>query len=130
MSLDAEIISYPSRTFYYNEKTGRLEGMVDGLQAVIQTADTILNIERWQYQIVSSVVGIEADNLISESYNLVCCELKRTIEEALSIDDRITGVDSFTFEESEDEDDALLVKFTMHTVYGSAPMKKGFSTDA
>ena len=122
-------ISHPSKTFYYNQRTGKLEGMVDGLQAVIQTADTILSIERWQYQIVSSVVGIEADNLISESYNLVCCELKRTIEEALSIDGRITGVDSFTFDESEDGD-ALLVKFTMHTVYGSTPMKKGYSTNA
>ena len=124
-----DIVSYSSKTFYHNKKTGKLEGMVDGLQAVVQTADTILSIERWRYQIISPVVGIEADDLISESYNLVCCELKRTIEEALSIDDRITGVDTFAFE-ALDDGDGLHVSFVMHTVYGSIKIKKGFNTDA
>ena len=56
--------SAPSRTYRIHD--GRIEGTIDGLNAVRQSIELILITERFQWQIFSSDYGVELDELIGE----------------------------------------------------------------
>lgn len=90
---DFELVEFGDKTF--DTSTGQ---MIDGLEALKQTVETILNIERYKFPIYSWNYGIELDSLIGKDYNYVITEMRRVIEEALEMDDRIETVDNFEFE--------------------------------
>jgi hypothetical protein len=114
---DFEIIQYPGHTFKLDINKARITGFTDGIEAVKQTVYLILNIERYRHVIYSWKYGIELEDLFGKPKSYVYPELKRRITEALLQDDRITGVDGFVFEKAEKRN-TVLVRFTVHTVYG------------
>lgn len=109
-----EVASLPSKTFCLRE--GRIIGYTDGLEAVNQSIEAILSIERFDWVIYSWNYGVELKKLFGRPMRLVKSKLKKRIREALMQDDRITGVDAFSFAVSGRK---LHVTFTVHTVWGN-----------
>lgn len=85
----------PSKTFHIRD--GRIEGTIDGLDAVRQSIELILTTERFLWPIFSSDYGVELEELIGERRpGYVGADVERRISDALLEDDRITGVKDFT----------------------------------
>ena len=105
----------PSKTWYVNQTTQRIQGEIDGLAAVTQAVDIILNVERFRWQIYSPYSGMQWDGLIGQDPGYVASELQRRITEALKMDDRVRGISGFTYAV---EGDMLRASLTVSTVYG------------
>ena len=88
---------------------------VDGRDAVQQAVHCILNTERYDWLIYDWNYGVELRGLFGKPMGLVKSKIKKRIKEALMQDDRIQGVDAFSFEGSGRK---LSVTFTVHTRYG------------
>lgn len=93
----------------------RVVGWTDGNDAVSQFVYTILNVERYENLLHSWQFGIETNDLYGMPTDYVVAELKRRIEDALSVDERITSVDTFEFSI---KGRTIAVKFVVHTTYG------------
>lgn len=109
---------YVSRTYAMKEQ--KVEGFVDGLQAVRQAVDKILNTERYEYPVYSFSYGIEWKKLIGKEHPYVRAEFKRIVREALAADDRIREVSDFQFLF---EEDTCICSFCVESVYGKIEKK-------
>ncbi|ABN53693.1 MAG TPA: DUF2634 domain-containing protein [Hungateiclostridium thermocellum] len=103
-----------SRT--YKLSGDKIQGYVDGLEALKQAIYKVLNTERYEYPIYSFNYGIELESLIGKDPIYVQIELKRRIRECLLRDDRITDVDNFKFEVNGDE---IKCTFDVHSIFGN-----------
>lgn len=110
----------PSRTWYINKETNRLQGECDGLEAVRQAVEIILNVERFRWQIYSPHSGMQWEGLIGQDPGYVASELQRRIRDALSVDSRVTGLSDFSYSVS---GNALTASMTVNTVYGDTQTK-------
>ena len=110
---DFEVHQIPSKAFQMHEDT--LAGYVDGKDAVRQAIYCILNTERYDGLIYDWNYGVELKDLFGKPMELVKSKIKKRIKEALMQDDRIQGVEAFSFEGSGRK---LSVTFTVHTQYG------------
>lgn len=106
----------PSLSWYINKDTGRIEGTVDGLQAVRQAAEIILAVERYRWQIYRPYSGMEWAGLIGQDPGYVGAELQRRLVDALTVDDRITGISDYDYTI---DGQKLRATFRVDTVYGS-----------
>ena len=109
-------VQQPSKTWYINQTTNRIQGTIDGLDAVSQAVDIILNVERFRWQIYRPYSGTQWQGLIGRDPGYVGSELQRRIADALMVDDRIRGISDFTFSVS---GNFLTASFTVNTVYGT-----------
>lgn len=114
-----EIVSYDTRTFKLNLDNNTIAGMIDDVEALKQTIETILMTERYKWVIYSWGFGCELENLIGKNPAYVQSELKRRITEALLVDDRITNVSEFKFDEANTDKFSLTVNMTVETIYGN-----------
>lgn len=110
---DFEIKEQPSKTFKLTED--RILDTCDKLEALKQSVELILSIERYKYPIYSWNYGIELNDLYGQHISYVIPELERRIREALLQDDRIKDVDNFKFETNKN---TIHTKFTVHSIYG------------
>ena len=115
LSAGVSFVSQPSRTWYINKETNRIQGECDGWQSVRQAVEVILNVERFRWQIYSPYSGMQWDGLIGQDPGYVASELQRRITEALKMDDRVRGISGFTYAV---EGDMLRASLTVNTVYG------------
>lgn len=113
-NLEFEIL--PSRTYKMHLSQRVINGFTDGKDAIQQAIYMILNTERYQYIIYSWNYGIELEDLFGEPVTYVCPELERRITEALTQDERIISVDTFSFDT--DKKRVVKVSFTVHTING------------
>ena len=118
MASGVTFVQQPSLTWYINKTTNRIQGEVDNLAAVQQAVDIILNVERFRWQIYSPNSGMQWDGLIGQNPGYVASEVQRRILDALSVDDRVTGISNFNYSISGDTMTAYL---TVNTVYGDVP---------
>jgi hypothetical protein len=109
------VAQQPSLTWGIDQKTGRIQGTVDGYRAVRQAVETILFIERFRWQIYSPYSGMQWKGLVGQDPGYVTAELKRRISEALKMDDRVIGLGDFTCSSN---GDVLTASLTVQTVYG------------
>ena len=109
--------SQPSLSWRINKETNRIEGTVDGLDAVRQAAEIILNIERDRWQIYRPYTGMEWAGLIGQDPGYVGAELQRRLVDALTVDDRITGISDY---DSTIDGGKLRATFRVDTIYGSS----------
>jgi len=107
-------------TFYLDESSGVVRGMVDGHEAVRQAAWLILHTERYLHLIYSFDYGTELAGLGGSRDNFLFPEIKRRVTEALLVDDRIRGTSEFTFSRVRTR---VEVGFVVHTVYGEMEME-------
>lgn len=110
----------PSRTWYINKTTNRIEGEVENRDAAHQAVEIILHTERFRWQIYKPYSGVQWDGLIGQDPGYVSAQLLRRVSEALSMDDRVTGVSDFS---SSIEGESLTAVMTVNTVYGDTPVK-------
>lgn len=111
----------PSKDYKMNLDSETINGYVDELEAMKQVIYKILNTERYEHQIYSWDYGIELLDLFGMPISYVTSELKRRITEALTQDDRVTSVDSFSFETTRN---TIHVTFTVHTEFGDIKAEK------
>ena len=115
LSAGVTFVSQPSRTWYINKETNRIQGECDGWQSVRQAVEIILNVERFRWQIYSPYSGMQWEGLIGQDPGYVASELQRRITDALLMDDRVRGISDFSYTV---EGDTLRASLTVNTVYG------------
>lgn len=111
---DFQIRDQPSKTYHLKEE--RAIGQINDLDAVRQAVNCILNTDRFNWLIYSWNYGVEITDLFGKPMNLVKSKIKKRIQAALTQDDRIERVDTFSFQES---GRTLKVSFTVHTRHGA-----------
>ncbi len=119
---DFTVAVQPGKT--YRLLDNRVIGFIDGLEAVVQSAMLILSTERFAYPLYSWNYGVELQNLFGTSPPLLYIRLQDAITDALTQDDRITGVTDFTFEQNGEK---ITVTCTLETIYGATQITKEFS---
>lgn len=97
--------------------------MIDGHEAIIQAVRKILSTERYAYVIYSSQYGVELDRLIGQEYDFIVSDIKRTLTEALLMDNRIIGLENFEMEKT--GLDTMEVSFLVNSIEGEVD----FSTE-
>lgn len=115
LSAGVSFVSQPSRTWYINKETNRIQGECDGWQSVRQAVEIILNVERFRWQIYSPSSGMQWEGLIGQDPGYVASELQRRITDALLMDDRVRGISDFAYTV---EGNTLRASLTVNTVYG------------
>ena len=115
VSGNVEIQEYPSFTWIADRRAGRITSTGDGLEAVKQAVEIILNADRFQWQIYSPYFGMQWENLIGRDPGYVASELQRRMKDAFSTDGRISGIEDFTYST---DGDSLTASFTIRTIYG------------
>lgn len=114
---DFEIEEQPTKVYMIDLNGNTIRGFTDGLEAMKQTVFRILNTERYVFIIYPWWYGIETVDLYGMPVTYVCPELERRIEEALSMDSRITSVTDFEHDLS--VKGVVHTSFTVHTIYGN-----------
>lgn len=119
VGLDASLkhIEQPTNTFLIDWSSRQISGMDEGLGAMRQAVEIILQNERFRWQIYDSNFGTELEDLVGEEYDYIVSELPRRIEEAFSLDNRILSVENFKC--LEQNSGILIVSFDVVTVYGT-----------
>lgn len=107
--------SQPTKTWYIDPVTNQCRGNVDGLKAIAQTVEAILNTERFHWQIYPPDIGMEYGGLLGQDPGYVASELQRRIEDALSIDTRVLGIEDFSYTM---QDGSMTATVAVNTVYG------------
>ncbi len=97
--------------------------MIDGHDAIIQAVRKILYTERYAYVIYSSQYGVELDRLIGQEYDFIVSDIKRTLTEALLMDNRIISLENFEMEKT--GLDTMEVNFLVNSIEGEI----NFSTE-
>lgn len=116
---DIELEIIPTKTYkWFGEK---IQGKVDGIEAIKQAILKMLNTERYQNLIYSANYGIETVDLIGMPTKRVCMELKSRVMDCLLQDDRILDVVNF---EHNINKTSVLLKFTVKTHYGEVKTQK------
>ena len=106
----------PTNTFLIDWSSGQISGMDEGLKAMRQAVEIVLQNERFRWQIYDSNFGTELEDLIGEEYDYIVSELPRRIEEAFSMDSRILSIENFQFAE---QGSGKVTVFDVVTVYGT-----------
>lgn len=113
---ELEVTQYPSTTYALDLNTKRIGSKISGKEAITQAIIKMLSTERYSRVIYSGDYGSELESLIGSDYDYVVADLKRRIESALLVDDRIQGISSLTL--SENQDSSLTTSFTVQSLEG------------
>lgn len=99
-SLDTELtvdaIKYSDRS--YNLKPKKIQGFVEGIEALAQSIAKRLGTQKFDYPIYSFSYGVDWRSLVGQPREYYRPEAKRMIEETLMEDDRIEEISNFKFE--------------------------------
>lgn len=114
MGAEVSFGTYPTRTWRADPAAGRLSGFTDGLEAMRQAVEITLSVRRFHWQIYTPNVGHELD-ILGTDYDTARVRLRAQIEEALSVDRRIQGVEEYRFSR---DGDVMTAVFTVRTVFG------------
>lgn len=115
-STDIVITAQPSKTWIIDRDAMQVSRMDEGLEAVRQSVEIALNVERYKWTIYDANFGSELDGLAGEDEAYIIAELPRMVEDALSPDSRVIAVDNYVFTRLDSA--SMRVTFTVHTVYG------------
>lgn len=109
-------VSYPTKSFLFDENTKHLIVSNDNNALMEQTIETILQVERFSYEIFTDNVGTQKVDLPGLDKSVIINMLQGRIRNALSIDDRIIGVSNFEYEiEGKTK---LIFSFVANTIFG------------
>ncbi|GIP18381.1 hypothetical protein J40TS1_40230 [Paenibacillus montaniterrae] len=106
----------PSLTWKLDFDKGRVSGKIDQLEAVKQAVYKALQTDRYWYVIYSDDYGHELSTLIGDQPAFMQSELKRMVEEALMVDERIQSVDVLDITTNGDQ---LVFSFRVNSLFGS-----------
>lgn len=118
--MDVEFVKYPIQEWSLDTETMQLGEISQNLGSIAQDIQFYLSVERNKWPIMSSNMGVEFDDLIGKDESYVKANVKRRIQGALSIDDRVNAVSSFRFDKP--SPDMLVVSFVVETILGDIQM--------
>lgn len=113
-----------SRTYRLDLENGRIIGMTDGLDAVVQAVRKAISTPRFDCLIYDDQYGSEtAGGSFAAGATQAYLEtvIEGFVKDALSQDTRILEVGGFTFEF---EDDSVYISFNIDTVFGGAQIEE------
>lgn len=113
----AEFVSYPSNEWIVEFDTGFDNEPESNIQSVAQDIRFALETERYKWPIMGGNFGASLNDLVGSDYNYIRGEIVRRINDALSIDDRITDTGEFQFENSGDS--SMIVTCKVNTIFGA-----------
>ena len=93
--------------------TDRIAGFVDDIEAIKQAVYHILSIERYAYAIYDDNYGVELEQYIGQDFEYLSATIQETLNEALTQDDRIFGVEVTNVEKT--DNNSALVEFNVLT---------------
>ena len=108
-----------SRTYRISDN--KIQGIIDGADAMRQAVHKLLNTQRYEYPIYSFSYGIDLESLIGQDKLYVQMELMRRIKECLLQDERITNVVNFNFTVN---GDSILCTFDVISIFGRTNVMK------
>lgn len=91
-----ETAVYPSLTYKLDLQTKRIGNKIDGVEAAIQSVTKVLMTERYANVMYSGNYGVELEDLIGKDFEYIQSDLRRRLESALLVDDRIQEVSTVT----------------------------------
>lgn len=119
ISIKIKEVKQPSKTYKLDLLNKRIVGYVDGIEAVRQSVNKILETERYKHCIYSWDYGFEGRSLIGKETDFVKVAIKRKIKEALLADDRILGIYNIGVA---GKGDSITCSFTVDSKEGSFDM--------
>lgn len=121
LTTDLELTDDIETSKTYQISDDKIQGILDGGEAVKQAVYKVLNTEKYEYPIYSFNYGVELEDLVGQDPVYVKIELKRRISECLLMDERITGVENFSFISSGSR---LQCNFDVISIFGSIPITR------
>jgi Protein of unknown function (DUF2634). len=121
VTTDLTISGEIEQTQTYKVSDDKIQGFTDGLAALQQTIDHMLNTEQYEFPIYSLDYGFQAEDLIGKDQEYVESELQRRIVDCLTQDDRINSVDNFQFSV---DGDSMTCTFDVSSIYGAISSSK------
>jgi len=103
-------------------ETSRLDGHVDGLEAVRQTVHAIVHTERGTVPFMDYDDGIEMEQFIGRSYGYFLAKIENVLREAILRDDRVRDME--ILEIAHTGPGAAYVDMRVYSIYG--PLDVGF----
>ncbi|CAM3206400.1 DUF2634 domain-containing protein [Lactiplantibacillus plajomi] len=116
---EVQEVTLTSRT--YKVTNGRIIGMTDDLDAMVQAIDKIMRTERFVFPIYSDQYGNDFEELLGKDFDYAQVEVERMLTEALEADDRVGEVQVDTIERT--DANTLTVTATVSTVHGDVPIE-------
>lgn len=107
----------PSKTYKIDFGTGKVVGIVDDFDAIVQFIQKVLSTDKYAYTIYDWYYGNELYTLVGKPYAFVKAEIPRIVKDALLVDARINDVTNF--ETSRVDVDSCITTFTVNTIYGT-----------
>ena len=105
----------PSKTYKIDWENGRIDGFIDGADAIAQSAELAITTERYIWRTYSWNYGSEINTLIGKNDAYIVSEMKRMIEDALSTDSRIKEISDYVFTKT---DKGISCSFKLKTTAG------------
>ena len=106
----------PTKTYRIDPVNKRIIGVIDGRDAVMQAIRKVLSTDKYAYEIYDWYYGNELIKLVGKSSDYARTRIPNIMKEALLVDDRITDVRDFVF--NQPKIDTLVVSCIVDTVYG------------
>ncbi len=109
------------KTFKIDFEKKRLDGMIDGAEALAQAVYMILMTPRYTYPIFSHNYGTDYSGLPNGDYLKMIAAIKNAVTDSLMADDRILSVQDFEFTKN---GHSVLVKFLVKSIFGESVFEK------
>ncbi|XZJ78213.1 DUF2634 domain-containing protein [Clostridium perfringens] len=110
-----------SKTYRIDSFNGRITRKIDELEAIKQAVFKILQTERFENVIYDASYGVELVGLIGKPKEFVKSDIERVIKEALSVDERILGIENFNI--VDDVKENLKIEFKVNSIYGDIKLE-------
>lgn len=118
--MKVEFTTYPIKEWVLDKDSGLLGDNVQSVDAIAQDVKFALSTERNMYPIMGSNFGVTFGDLVGRDSSYVKAQVKRRIQDALSIDDRIISISEFKF--TKPDSDTLSISFIVSSVLGDFEM--------
>lgn len=118
--VDIEVISQPSLTYGLDLVNKKIRNKIDNADAMMQAIKKILLTERYSCVIYDGEYGIELERFIGKDRDFVMADVKRVLEEALMVDDRVVSISDLKLTPLAGNE--VECSFVVNTVFGNIAM--------
>mgnify|MGYP000938709202 CR=1 FL=1 len=115
----------PTMTFKVAD--GRVIGVVDDYDAMVQAIDKIMRTERFVFPIYTEDYGNDLEDLVGADFEYIKVEAERMIDEALQADDSVSGV--YVDDIYKLSNDSVQITGSVETIFGNVDFTKGVSAN-
>ncbi len=104
------------KAFKIDFENKKIDGIVDGKEALEQQIKMVLKTQRYKYPVFSHSFGTDYASVFSEGYQKAMGKLKNALCDSLIFDERIKAVDNFSFERRGTK---MIADFSVVSIYGA-----------